>query len=1613
MKPHVIRHLPIYALSTLIPMILIGLLVVTLVKPAQADAHAGNALNFDAQQRYAHFGNDPSLNAATSIRTMEAWVKFHDLSTTTQQKIIAKSCGTSGMEISLDFGTLSVYVSGVGGSPASYSTSNLQTEKWYHLAATHSGPGSVITLYVDGVPVASGTAATTIRDSSSDPDPWCADPYHQEMRVASWGGGGSFLNGVVDEVRIWNTTRTGDQIRANMYKELTGGETGLVGYYPMNETSGLTVPDRSTTVKSLTVTNSGTGYTTIPTVTLSGGGGAGATASVAAMYVNSITSIANGGSGYTVNDVLTTSGGTFSAAATLTVTAVDGAGAVTGVVISDTGVYTALPVNAVSVTGGSGTGATFNLDWSVHSLQLTAAGSGYTGAPAVTFSSGNATATANISNNGNLYNLGPTGPATWVTSGAFYGPRHALDFDGVNDYVSATSPVTVISPSTNLTFMAWVKPSATGLQDILSLGSPNSTEVAELRLNNLNQVEYGRNPATWQSVTSANSIGTGSWTHVAVVQSGTNVQLYINGVPDSTGSITSATNLSNIYLGSRRYSGANDQFFNGQLDEVSIWNTALSSTQIQDYMNRSLAGDEAGLVSYYRMDYGTANGNNAAFTTLYDITANANHGTLNNFALTGTTSNWVDSTAFNTWAGTEDSVWTNAGNWSRGVAPTSTDNISIINYTGGNSPIITGTAGFNHLVIASGATLVVSGSQTLNVGGNWINNATFNAGNSTLAFSDNVTHNLVLGTATTFNNLMVGNGAILVETQAADNAIVSNTLTNNGTIRKTQSVAASGAHTFGLTGVAINVDTVGNLNTITIDRRDANHPNAGVVAMQTGWYWKIDRTLAGGSTEGQVDITLPYTSANSISKACRWVNGSGAGFDCGQNADNTVVINTSVTRNNYSTANWNSPFDTWTVGNSNSPQTITVQVNPATLFANSGATSAITATVVDSLGNQVPGVSLGGLTLPSSLGTVSALGATNSSGQALGTWTAGAVPGSGSLNAGNGVLTATAPITLAVGTPYTITLVAAPASLVVGNTSNLTATVTDQYNNLLSGITVTFTTDLGNVVSPRTTTNGIATSSISSTLPGTAHLTATTNSKIGTATMIFVPGAPYTMTLVAAPSSLTVDGSSTLTATVRDQYGNLVGNGTSVTLTTSLGTVLSPRSTTNGVATSTLTSTLVGTAHVTGTSGLATRSTDVVFTPGVPASVAVQAVPTVLTANGSSTSTITATVRDQFNNFVVDGTSVDFSATSLGAVSTPQTTTNGQAVATFTAGTAVGTATITATTNSRAGTTSVTLVAGAPYTMTLTATPNSLTVGSSSTLTATVTDQYGNLVGNGTNVTFTASLGTVLSPRSTTNGLATSILTSTLVGTAHVTATSGTATRSTDVVFAPGAPFNIAVQAAPATLVANGSTSTITATVRDQFNNFVADGTSINFSALLGTVGTPRTTTAGVATTTFTSGVLSGTAIVTATANSHSGSVNLTLLQPVVDLSTSTKTASASIVKPTERLTYTIMLSNTGNTLGAGLTLTDAIPLQTAYVPNSLTGVGATYNASLNQIEWAGSIPQGGSVTMSYVVVVDSAASSSIVNTAQVFILGSFDRTLMVSTPLNHVVYLPLITRSP
>ena len=143
------------------------------------------------------------------------------------------------------------------------------------------------------------------------------------------------------------------------------------------------------TVTALTRTSAGSVYTSQPTVAISApttAGGVQATATFT-LTLAATPTVSAGGSGYTVGDVLSIVGGTSTQTATVTVATVS-SGAVATVTISNFGVYTVAPSNPASVTGGTGTGATFNLSFGILSATITNAGSGYVEQPTVSFSGG-------------------------------------------------------------------------------------------------------------------------------------------------------------------------------------------------------------------------------------------------------------------------------------------------------------------------------------------------------------------------------------------------------------------------------------------------------------------------------------------------------------------------------------------------------------------------------------------------------------------------------------------------------------------------------------------------------------------------------------------------------------------------------------------------------------------------------------------------------------------------------------------------------------------------------------------------------------------------------------------------------------------------------------------------------------------------------------------------------------------------------------------------------------------------------------------------------------------------------------------------------------------------
>ena len=153
------------------------------------------------------------------------------------------------------------------------------------------------------------------------------------------------------------------------------GNIGGLGVYGTALQTRSEIKAATAVVGSIAVTNGGA-FEAIPTLTIAAppGSGTTATATVASMKA-ARAFIDTQGSGYTNGDVVTVSGGTAGTTAQLTLTVV--AGLITEIAVSLAGSYTVLPSNPVSVTGGTGTGAKFYMQWGINAVTVTGGGTNY------------------------------------------------------------------------------------------------------------------------------------------------------------------------------------------------------------------------------------------------------------------------------------------------------------------------------------------------------------------------------------------------------------------------------------------------------------------------------------------------------------------------------------------------------------------------------------------------------------------------------------------------------------------------------------------------------------------------------------------------------------------------------------------------------------------------------------------------------------------------------------------------------------------------------------------------------------------------------------------------------------------------------------------------------------------------------------------------------------------------------------------------------------------------------------------------------------------------------------------------------------------------------------
>ena len=573
----------------------------------------GKALSFNGTNAWVTVPDSNSLDLTTGM-TLEAW-----LNPTTSTGWL----DAFGKETTDDV-VYAIYSSQPANHPTGYirkggvfseasALSPLTLNSWTHVATTYDG--ATLRFYVNGIQTGS-SAATGAIDTSSG-----------VLRIGGNSIFGEYFNGLIDEVRIYNRALTAAQITTDMNTAVapavtdtqppsapgtlsaTGGlgaaslswgaandNVGVVRYdVYRSTTSGFTpsVANRVAQPTGLTYNDAGLGAGTYyyRVSAEDAAGNIGPPTNEASAVVTADT---------TAPTVALTAptGGTVSGTVTVSATANDNVG-VAGVQFK---------VDTTTNIGAEDTAAPYSVSWAstgvsngTHTLTAVArdaAGNTTTSAPvtvtvnntgpaglvaAYGFEAGSGTSVLDSSGNGNT---GTAANTTWSTAGKF---GKALSFNGTNAWVTVPDSNS-LDLTTGMTLEAWLNPTtSTGWLDAFGKETTDDVVYAIYSSQPANHpTGYIRKGGVFSEASALSPLTLNSWTHVATTYDGATLRFYVNGIQTGSSAATGAIDTSSgvLRIGGNSIFG---EYFNGLIDEVRIYNRALTAAQITTDMNTAVA----------------------------------------------------------------------------------------------------------------------------------------------------------------------------------------------------------------------------------------------------------------------------------------------------------------------------------------------------------------------------------------------------------------------------------------------------------------------------------------------------------------------------------------------------------------------------------------------------------------------------------------------------------------------------------------------------------------------------------------------------------------------------------------------------------------------------------------------------------------------------------------------------------------------------------------------------------------------------------------------------------------------------------------------------------------
>jgi Concanavalin A-like lectin/glucanases superfamily len=187
------------------------------------------------------FGTSTDLPTGNAQRTIEFWayVLTSSWSGDTNTMFFYGTNNRVADGFGLDFGgvkgTIDPFTNAIFDNDDQPTGLDATKDQWIHFAMTWDG--TAVRAFVNGVEKATKASSVAQKTLMTGRTPLIIAAYPS-----------NYFNGSIDELRIWNVARSAADITSMMNKTLVGNESGLVGYWKFDETSGAMAADSVTTL---------------------------------------------------------------------------------------------------------------------------------------------------------------------------------------------------------------------------------------------------------------------------------------------------------------------------------------------------------------------------------------------------------------------------------------------------------------------------------------------------------------------------------------------------------------------------------------------------------------------------------------------------------------------------------------------------------------------------------------------------------------------------------------------------------------------------------------------------------------------------------------------------------------------------------------------------------------------------------------------------------------------------------------------------------------------------------------------------------------------------------------------------------------------------------------------------------------------------------------------------------------------------------------------------------------------------------------------------------------------------------------------------------------------